>query len=334
MTGTRVRSIVALALAVGLALGLAPTAPAQTITLKGASQFDDNHSFNQTMLKFAEQVQKYYGKPVNFVLHRNRELGLEKDYFAYMSQGLSVDYAIVAPSHMATFSKQATLMDMPFLFRDIDHWTKVLSTGEALKPIADDVAAKADVMLIGYAGGGVRNIVGKKPVRSLDELKALPIRVMGAPIQTRMFQAILAAPTVIAYDEVYNAIQTGVIQAGENESPGWSQMKWHEVAPEVSQTQHAITIRPLCFSGKTFRKLPKELQDAIIKAGRDGAAHGRDWERREDDKILDKFKTEGKIRVHAFADRAKLLELAAPVKAAFAKEIGAEKVLDAINAVK
>jgi TRAP-type C4-dicarboxylate transport system substrate-binding protein len=334
MNGNLVRSLLALALCAGLAVALASPAPAQTITLKGATQFDDNHSFNQTMLKFAEQVQKYYGKPVNFVLHRNRELGLEKDYFSYMSQGLSVDYAIVAPSHMATFSKQATIMDMPFLFRDLDHWNKVLSTGAALKPIADDVLAKADVMLIGYAGGGVRNIVGKKPVRNMEELKALSVRVMGAPIQTRMFQAITAAPTVIAYDEVYNAIQTGVIQAGENESPGWSQMKWHEVAPEVSQTQHAITIRPLCFSGKTFRKLPKELQDAIVKAGRDGAAHGRDWERREDDKILEKFKAEGKIRMHPFTERAKLLELAAPVKAAFAKEIGADKVLEAINAVK
>jgi TRAP-type C4-dicarboxylate transport system substrate-binding protein len=314
-------------------LALTPAA-AQTITLKGASQFDDNHSFNQTMLKFAELVQKYYGKPVNFVLHRNRELGLEKDYFAYMSQGLSVDYAVVAPSHMATFSKQATLMDMPFLFRDLDHWRKVMATGDALKPIADDVLAKADVMLVGYGGGGVRNIVAKRPVRNMEELKALPIRVMGAPIQTRMFQAITAAPTVIAYDEVYNAVQTGVIQAGENESPGWSQMKWHEVAPEVSLTQHAITIRPLCFSGKTFRRLPKELQEAIVKAGREAGAYGRDWERGEDEKILEKMKAEGKIRVHPFAERPKLLGLVAPVKVAFAKEVGAEKVLEAINAVK
>jgi TRAP-type transport system periplasmic protein len=307
---------------------------AQTITLKGASQFADDHSYNQTMLKFAEQVQKYYGKPVNFVLHRNRELGLEKDYFSYMSQGLSVDYAVVAPSHMATFSKAATLMDMPFLFRDLDQWGKVLSTGEALQPIADDVSKKADVLLVGYAGGGVRNIVGKKPVRNMAELKGLVIRVMGAPIQTRMFQAITAAPTVIAYDEVYNAVQTGVILAGENESPGWFQMKWHEVAPEISLTQHAITIRPLCFSGKTFRKLPKDLQEAILKAGRDGAAHGRKWEVDADKALMEKLKAEGKIRIHPFADRAKLLELAAPVKAAFAKEIEADKVLNAINAVK
>ncbi len=329
-----VRSVLALALCAGLAIVAGSPALAQTITLRGASQFDDSHSFNQTMLRFAEQVQKYYGKPVTFVLHRNRELGLEKDYFSYMSQGISVDYAIVAPSHMATFSKGATLMDMPFLFRDIDHWKKVLSTGDALKPIADEVLKKADVMLIGYAGGGVRNIVGNKPVRNMAELKALNIRVMGAPIQTRMFQAITAAPTVIAYDEVYNAIQTNVIQAGENEAPGWSQMKWHEVAPDISLTQHAITIRPLCFSGKTFRKLPKDLQDAIIKAGKDGAAWGRDWERREDDKILEKLKAEGKIRIHPFTDRAKLLDLAAPVKEAFAKEVEADKVLAAINAVK
>jgi TRAP-type C4-dicarboxylate transport system substrate-binding protein len=337
MRSLPVRFALALALSLALALGalagLDPAA-AQTITLRGASQFDDNHSFNQTMLKFAELVQKYYGKPVEFKLHRNRELGLEKDYFAYMSQGLSVDYAIVAPSHMATFSKQATLMDMPFLFRDLDHWRKVMATGDALKPIAEDVVAKADVMLIGYGGGGVRNIVGRKPVRNMEELKNFSIRVMGAPIQTRMFQAITAAPTVIAYDEVYNAIQTGVIQAGENESPGWFQMKWHEVAPDVSMTQHAITIRPLCFSAKTFRKLPKDLQDAVVRAGREAGAYGRDWERREDEKIFDKMKTEGKIRVHVFADRAKLLDLVAPVKVSFAKEVGAEKVLQGIDAVK
>jgi TRAP-type C4-dicarboxylate transport system substrate-binding protein len=157
---------------------------------------------------------------------------------------------------------------------------------------------------------------------------------MGAPIQTRIFQAITAAPTVIAYDEVYNAIQTGVIQAGENESPGWAQMKWHEVAPEVSLTQHAITIRPLCFSGKTFRRLPKELQDAVVKAGREAGAYGRDWERGEDERILERMKGEGKIRVHPFTERARMLELVAPVKAAFAKEIGAEAVLQSIDGVR
>jgi len=334
MIGLCVRLVLVLVLSVGLAIAVWSPALAQVITLKGASQFEDTHSFNQNMLKLEEETKKCYGKPVNFVLHRNRELGLEKDYFAYMSQGLSVDYAVVAPSHMATFSKQATLMDMPFLFRDIDHWNKVLSTGEALKPIYDDVLTKSDTMLINYGGGGVRNIVGRKPVRNMEELKNLSVRVMGAPIQTRMFQAITAAPTVIAYDEVYNAIQTGVIQAGENESPGWSQMKWNEVAPAISKTMHAITIRPLVFSAKTFRKLPSDLQSCLLKAAPIAGAHGRKWERDADDAILKKMEAEKKIQIYEFKDRAKILELAAPVKEAFAKEVGADKVLANINAVK
>ena len=75
-----------------LLLLLALALPAQAdkpITLHGAVQFNDEHPYNKSLLKFEELVRKYYGKPVNFVLHRNRELGLEKDYFAYMSQGLT-----------------------------------------------------------------------------------------------------------------------------------------------------------------------------------------------------------------------------------------------------
>jgi TRAP-type C4-dicarboxylate transport system substrate-binding protein len=333
MSGRASRLVLAIAVLGVLAAVAAPPVLAQTIALKGAVQFNDDHAFNKTLLKFEELVKKYYGKPINFVLHRNSELGLEKDYFAFMSQGLSVDYAIVAPSHMSTFSKAAPIMDMPFLFRDLDHWNKVLD-GDALQPIAEDVAKKADVMLIGYAGGGTRNIIAKKPVRNMAELKNLTVRVMGAPIQTRIFQAITAAPTVIAYNEVYNAIQTGVIQGAENEAAGLEQMKFYEVGPEISLTQHAITIRPLCFSGKTFRKLPKELQDAILRAGKEAGAHGRQIESTEDQGRLERLQKEGKLRTHVFTERAKLLELAEPVKQAYAKEIEADKVLARINAVK
>ena len=310
-----------------------PVVRADTLTLHGAVQFNDEHAFNKTLLKFEDLVKKYYGKPVNFVLHRNSELGTEKDYFAYLNQGISVDYAIVSPSHMSTFAKSAPLMDMPFLFRDLDQWHKVLD-GDALKPIADEVAKRADVMILGYAGGGTRNLIVNKPVRNMQELKGLSIRVMGAPVQTKMFQAITTSPTVIAYTEIYNAIQTGVIQAAENEAAGLEQMKFYEVGPNISLTRHAITVRPVCFSGKTFRRLPKELQDAIVKAGREAGAYGRKLESSEDQARLERLEKEGKLKTYVFADRDQLLKLAEPVKQMYAKEVGAEDVLARINAIK
>ena len=206
------------ALGLVAALSGAP-AQAQVITLNGAVQFNDDHAFNKALVRFEELVKKYYGKPINFVLHKNSSLGLEKQYFEYMAQGKAVDYAIVSPAHMSTFSKAAPFIDAPFLFRDLAHWNKVLDA-DLLKPVADEINEKAEVMLIGYAGGGMRNIFVNKPVKNLAEIKALKVRVQGAPIWSRTFQAAGMAPTVIAYNEVYNAIQNNVIAAGENEAAG------------------------------------------------------------------------------------------------------------------
>src|SRR5258706_11881099 len=195
-----VSCIAAAVLAASFAL---PAAAQQPITLHGASQFADDHAFTKALVRFEELVKKYYGKPVSFVLHKNSELGLEKDYFAYMNQGKAVDYGIVSPAHMSTFSKAAPFIDAPFLFRDLAHWNKVLDA-DVLKPVADEVAAKAEVMLIGYAGGRTRNIFVNKPGPHLQEMKGAEVRGQGPPGLSKTFAAVRMAPTVVAHKEGYN----------------------------------------------------------------------------------------------------------------------------------
>jgi len=316
-----------------VAAAFALPAGAQVITLHGASQFGDDHPFTKGLMKFEELVKKYYGKPINFVLHKNSELGLEKQYFEYMAQGKGVDYAIVSPAHMSTFSKAAPFIDAPFVFRDHDQMNKVIAQ-DVLKPIADEIAEKAEVFLVGYGGGGVRNIFANKAARNMADLKNLKVRVQGAPIWSRTFAAAGMAPTVIAYNEIYNAIQNGVIAAGDNEAAGVDQMKFYEVAPNLMLTRHAISIRPICFSGKTLKKLPADLQAVIRKA----AAEAGDWERQlessSDTAILDTLEKAGKLKQIKFEERDKLRESMAPVLAAYAKEIGADAIFARINAIK
>jgi TRAP-type transport system periplasmic protein len=331
---TDMRKILATGLlGLGLALGPSGVSAQQVIELHGASQFNDDHAFTKSLAKFGELVQSCYGKPLNIILHKNSELGLEKQYFEYMSQGRAVDFAIVSPAHMSTFSKAAPFIDAPFLFRDLAHWNKVLDR-DLLKPIADEIAKRADVMLIGYAGGGTRNIFVNKPVANLEEIKSLKIRVQGAPIWSRTFAVIGMSPTVIAYNEVYNAIQNGVIAAGENEAAGVEQMKFFEVAPNLAMTKHAITIRPLAFSGKTFRNLPAELQSCVIKSGKEAGAHGRAIESSEDAAKLDALEKAGKLKQVTFKDRDAMKKLVDPVLAAYAKEIEADKILAEINSIE
>ena len=320
---------------VGAATIAAPTVlrAQAAITLNGASQFNDDHAFTRALTRFGELVNKYYGKqPVNFVIHKNSSLGLEKHYFEYMSQGKAVDFAIVSPAHMSTFAKSAPFIDAPFVFRDVAHMNKVVEM-DILKPINDEVTAKAGVMMVGQAGGGTRNIFANKPISNLDEIKGLKVRVQGAPIWSRTFSAVGMSPTVIAYNEVYNGIQNNVIQAGENEAAGVEAMKFYEVAPNLSMTQHAVSIRPICFSMKTLQTLPKDLQEAVLKAGKEAGDYGRQIESTEDGQKLDKLQSEGKLKKITFTDRAQMKKLTDPVMEAYAKEIGAEEIYKKINAV-
>jgi len=302
-------------------------------TFHGASQFDEEHAFTRLMRKFEELVQLYYtgDKSIEFVMHLNSELGLEKDYVAYMNQGISVDYAVASPSHMSTFSKMASLMDPPMLYQNHIHWSKVLG-GDALQPIVDDILKRADVRIIGYGGGGTRMLIVNKPVQTMEDIKGVPIRVMGAPIQTKMFSAFGMAPTVIAYAEVYNAIQTGVIDAAENEAAGIQQMKFYEVGPNIALTAHAITVRPLCFANKTFMKLPEDLQAAILQAGKDAGTYGRILEASEDLQKMKQMEAEGKLKTVYFKDRDKLVEASKPVLIEYFKEQGVPELYDRIQA--
>jgi TRAP-type C4-dicarboxylate transport system substrate-binding protein len=111
-------------------------------------------------------------------------------------------------------------------------------------------------------------------------------------------------------------------------------MKFYEVGPEISLTQHAITVRPLVFSGKTFRNLPEELQNCVLEAGKKAGKYGRDIESGEDAEKLAAMEEAGLLTTHEFEDRDKLLELAEPVKREYAEELGATEVLEAVNAIE
>ena len=144
------------------------TVSAADITLRGASLFDNNHAYSKTLIKLGELVSAEM-PDVKFDLTGNSELGIEPDYVNFLVQGVAIDYAIIAPSNLARFAPSLPLMDMPFVFRDLDHWNAVLSS-DVLKPLEDELLKKADLMIIGYAGGGTRNLISNKEIKDMDTL--------------------------------------------------------------------------------------------------------------------------------------------------------------------
>jgi len=305
----------------------------QNVTLRGASQYGDGHVVTRTLQRFEELVRQYYGKPVQLALQNDASRGLERQYFAAMSLGGDVDYAIVAPVHMRETSAMAQLIEAPFLFRDAAHWNAALDSG-ALKPLVDEIAAKAGVRIIGFAGGSTRNFVARSPVATTGDLRGLKIRALGAPVWGTAFTAIGMEPTSILSSALRAALESGKVGIVEAEAIGLEATRLYEVAPYLIPTTHSFVIRPICISEKTFKTLPAELQQAILKAGTDAAAFGRKFEQVEDAIRLDGLVSDGKLKRVPLDNRAALKALADPVLATYAKEIGAEALLSAINATR
>ncbi|MCB1813205.1 MAG: TRAP transporter substrate-binding protein DctP, partial [Candidatus Competibacteraceae bacterium] len=126
----------------------------------------------------------------------------------------------------------------------------------------------------------------------------------------------------------------GVIDAAENEAAGIEQMKFYEVGPNIVLTQHAITVRPIAFSGKTFRGLPEDLQACIMSAGKEAGKYGRDIESSQDSEKLAKMEEAGLLTTVPFEEREKLLEMTEQVRRDYAAELGASDVLEAVMAVQ
>ena len=327
------RTALLVATAVAASAIAVPASSQQTVTLHGAVQFNDDHAFNKSLLKFEELVKKYYGKPINFVLHRNSELGLEKDYFAYMNQGNSVDYAIVSPAHMSTFSRAAPFIDAPFLFRDLDHWNKVLDA-DVLKPVADEIAQKggrhADRLRRRRHPQHLRQQAGAQPRR--DEGAQGP-RAGRADLEPHLRRH----GHVADGDRLQRDLQRHPERRHHRRRERGRGRRADEVLrgrpqPLDDRARHHDPAALLL--GQDLQELPADLQAAIIKAGKEAGAYGRQVESSEDAAKLDALEKAGKLKRIPFADRAEMKKLVDPVMAAYAKEIGADAICQKINAIK
>ena len=305
---------------------------AKTYHLVGASSLPPTFTNYKALVYFADKVKEYYDGPIEIDVHHSAELGDHTDYIEFMIQGISVDFAMCAPATAATYDKRCSFLDPPFLYRSLDHWAKTLESADVFQTIEDSLL-ELGLRILGYGGGGTRNLVLKKEVKTDADLPNVLIRVMGSPIQAKAFSATGLQVTPMAYTEVYNAIKTGVVDGLENEASSLLAMKFYEVAPYVILTRHAITVRPVWFSEKRFQSFPTDLQNAILKAGFEAAAYHRKIETIADREALQKMADEGKITLVEF-DNTEMIKKTKRVLEEYAKELGAIDVWEKVVSIK
>ena len=201
------------------------------------------------------------------------QLGGEKEMIEQAQVG-ALAIARISVGPMGPLVPELNVFNLPFMFRDDAHMEKVIDGpigDELLKKLSDHPTAG----LIGlcWMNAGTRNVYNsKKPIRSIDDLKGLKIRMMGNPVFVDTMNALGGNGVAMGIDQLVNAMQTGVVDGAENNYPTYATGQHYRYAKYYSLTGHLMIPEILVFSKKTWNTLAQDDQALIAKLRQGGAA--------------------------------------------------------------
>lgn len=238
-------------------------------------------------------------------------LGSEPDTVQQVKIG-ALDMVRVSTAAFHGIVPESVIPSLPFLFKDIDQFRKVV-----YGPIGDKILASFEKY--GYIGlvmyeSGARSVYAKKPIKSVADMKGLKIRVQQSDLWVSLISAMGANPTPMPMAEVYTGLKTGLVDAAENNYPSYAEAKHYESAPVYSETMHVMSPEVLVFSKKVWDTLSKEEQAAIRKAAKDSIPYYvKLWEAKEKEAKAEVIKGGAKIVPASEIDHASFVNAEKPV---------------------
>ncbi|MFH0021257.1 TRAP transporter substrate-binding protein [Pseudomonas fluorescens] len=201
-------------------------------------------------------------------------LGSEKEVIEQMQVG-AVQLSRVSLGIVGPVVPDVNVFNMPFIFRDQQHMRNVIDG-----PVGDEILDKITnsefgLVALAWMDGGTRNIYTKKPVRKLEDLKGMKIRVQGNPMFIDMMNAMGGNGIAMDTGEIFSALQTGVIDGAENNPPTLLEHNHFQNAKFYSLTGHLILPEPIVMSKMTWEKLTPDQQTLVKKAAKAAQAEER-----------------------------------------------------------
>jgi tripartite ATP-independent transporter DctP family solute receptor len=201
-------------------------------------------------------------------------LGGEKEVIEQMQLD-AIQLARVSLGVVGPVVPDVNVFNMPFIFRDQEHMRKVID-GEVGQEILDKIT-ESEFNLVGLAwmDAGTRNFYTNEPVRSIEDLKGMKIRMMENPLFLETMDALGGNGIAMGTGETYSALQTGVIDGAENNPPVMFAQNHHQVIKHYTLSGHLIIPEPLVMSKASWNKLSADQQELVRKTAREAQMEER-----------------------------------------------------------
>jgi tripartite ATP-independent transporter DctP family solute receptor len=239
-------------------------AEAKSIKLVFGHVFSKAHFFTEGDLLFKKLVEKNSNGQIEVEIYPGSQLGPIPEMIQATQAG-SQQMTIASGTYLCTYWSKLGTFDLPYLYRDQEHFTKVEEKLTSLID-QDEMAAKTGLRLLGYRDRSWMQLTTKFPVKKIQDLKGKKIRVNQSPINVALWKALGAIPVVIPGGEVYTALATGTVEGAMGPFDGNWETKQYEQAKYCTWTCQSQELLMMVISEKFWKILTKKQQKIIQDA--------------------------------------------------------------------
>jgi tripartite ATP-independent transporter DctP family solute receptor len=246
-------------------------------------------------------------------MYPSMQLGGEKETIEQTQIG-AIQMLRVSVGSMGPIVDDINVVNMPFLFRNTAHAEKMMD-GPIGQELLDKITASPNAGLVAlcWMDSGARSLYNtKRPIKAIEDIKGLKFRVIGNPIFVDMMNALGGNGVAMGYDQVFSALQTGVIDGAENNPPSYVFSNHYTAAKYFSLTEHLIVPEVLVFSKKAWTQLSGDDQSLIKKFAREAQLEERELWNKYELQAMDKAKAAG-CQIIEIADKAPFQNAVKPV---------------------
>ena len=318
-----VRTLVALAAATALSLPAFAQAP---IVIKFSHVVANDTPKGHAAEFFKKKAEELTKGKVKIEVYANSTLYKDKEEMEALQIGA---VQMLAPS-LAKFGplgvKEFEAFDLPYIFDDYAELHKITQG-----PVGQQLMAKLEpkgIKGLAYWDNGFKSLSSNKPMKTPTDLKGMKLRIQSSKVLEAQMRSLGSLPQVLAFSEVYQALQTGVVDGTENPISNLYTQKMHEVQKPLTLTQHGYLGYAVITNKKFWDGLPADVRKQLEEAMAQATKFANDVAMKENDQALAKVKESGKTSVYTptAAERMEFKKATVKVHAEMESRIGKELI--------
>ena len=291
------RHVLAAAAAAAGTLAMAGSALAQApIVIKFSHVVAPDTPKGKAAEKFKELAEKRLPGKVKIEIYPNSQLYKDGEEMEALSLG---SVQMLAPS-LAKFGplgvREFEVFDLPYIFDNYEELHKV-TTGPAGQALLNKLQAKG-ITGLAYWDNGFKVLSANKPLKLPGDVKGQKMRIQSSKVLEAQMRALSALPQTMAFSEVYQALQTGVVDGTENPPSNMYTQKMHEVQKYAIQTDHGYLGYAVIVNKKFWDGLPPDVHSGLESAMKEATVYANTIAKQENEQALEKIKASGKTAVH------------------------------------